>query len=780
MLRGKFLALLAGLTVVLGITVAPASSATAAANPANFNAGDIISDSLFYDGAAMTSAQIQAFLDKKIGKCSSSDCINILRTNISSRPPRVSDTTGNVVCKAFTGGTNLLVSEVIYRSQVACGISAKVILATLQKEQGLVTSKDPSPHNLNFAMGQACPDTAPCDPAFKGIGVQILAGTTQLKTYKAARFGRQPGTHNILYNPSSSCGTKRVEIKNYATAALYNYTPYTPNAAALEKMYGTGNSCSSYGNRNFWRDYTDWFGSTQSNSVGSIDAVTHVLGLDTAGELWAYPTSGKSSWLPRVSLGAPWTGVAKMVAPGDLDGDGHRDLITVTSAGVASLHRGDGALGYEDPIRLSANWSGAVLLTDAGDFNGDGIPDVFTTDSNGALLLWRGTGGAGFRAPMAVGNGWQTVNYIVGAGDISGDGLPDLIGRRAADGALMLYKGNGRGGWLGSVQIGNGWQTMSRINVPGDLNSDGKPDLLGTDTSGKLWMYPSKGGGKFGARVQVGNGMQTLTNFADPGLRANGVRVLPNGVGDVDSDGFRDLVSVASDNQLRLHRGGGNGRILSTQSPGVSIPVGARVFSIGDFNGDGAADLGMIDAAGFLYRLSGNGTGGYAAPVQIGNGWNTLNLVFGGIDFDGDRKMDLIGRDSAGLLKLYRGNGAGGWAETTATQIGNGWNGMTAVFAVGDWDGDRAPDVVARDSAGYLFLCASNGAGGWKGKTQIGNGWGSFSALFSTGDFDRAGGPDIIAAKPDGSLVLYRGTGKGTWGTVSTIGTGFGGQKWVG
>jgi hypothetical protein len=51
-----------------------------------------------------------------------------------------------------------------------------------------------------------------------------------------------------------------VFIENQATAGLYNYTPYTPNDAALNNMYGTGDACSSYGNRNFWRIYTDWFG----------------------------------------------------------------------------------------------------------------------------------------------------------------------------------------------------------------------------------------------------------------------------------------------------------------------------------------------------------------------------------------------------------------------------------------------------------------------------------------------------------------------------------------
>ena len=41
-------------------------------------------------------------------------------------------------------------------------------------------------------------------------------------------------------------------IENRATAALYYYTPFTPNAAALANLGGTGDACLSYGNRNFW------------------------------------------------------------------------------------------------------------------------------------------------------------------------------------------------------------------------------------------------------------------------------------------------------------------------------------------------------------------------------------------------------------------------------------------------------------------------------------------------------------------------------------------------
>jgi len=55
-------------------------------------------------------------------------------------------------------------------------------------------------------------------------------------------------------------------LQNQATAGLYNYTPYQPNQAALNNLYGSGDACSAYGNRNFWRIYIDWFGSPTSTT----------------------------------------------------------------------------------------------------------------------------------------------------------------------------------------------------------------------------------------------------------------------------------------------------------------------------------------------------------------------------------------------------------------------------------------------------------------------------------------------------------------------------------
>lgn len=324
------LALLGSLAVAAPANaVVDASASVAAAAPAavdtavdsgivkaaavvGFNPENIISDSLFYDGKAMTAAEIQSFLDAKIGSCRNGKCLNVLNVSVSSRDAWVSQATGNLVCSALQGGT-MRVSELIYRIQVACGVSAKVILVTLQKEQGLTTSDAPSDWNLQAAMGASCPDTAPCDPAYSGVGPQIVQGVRQIKIYKAGRFAMQPGVNYIGYNPNSACGGTNLNIQNYATAALYNYTPYQPNAASLAAGWGLGDGCSSYGNRNFYNYYTSWFGSTQGDDtanspIGALDVVTAAPGtFRVAG--WAIDPNTSAPIAVHIYVGSVGTAV---------------------------------------------------------------------------------------------------------------------------------------------------------------------------------------------------------------------------------------------------------------------------------------------------------------------------------------------------------------------------------------------------------------------------------------------------------------------------------------
>jgi hypothetical protein len=265
----------AALIGVSAVVAAPVPQVAQAVDGSDFMPGLIIADGLFYDSAAMTESDIQLFLASK-----GSYLANYTST-VASRPAQYSADTGGLICTPFTGGT-LLASTIIYRAQAACGISAKVILVTLQKEQGLITKTAPSQTALDRAMGYACPDTAPCAVNSLGFGNQVFSGARQLHVYKVGRFARQPGLNYIQYHPNADCGGTNVYLQNYATAALYNYTPYQPNAAALANLGGTGDSCSSYGNRNFWRYYNSWFGSTLGNTPYPV-ASPRILGNSTVG-----------------------------------------------------------------------------------------------------------------------------------------------------------------------------------------------------------------------------------------------------------------------------------------------------------------------------------------------------------------------------------------------------------------------------------------------------------------------------------------------------------------
>jgi hypothetical protein len=55
---------------------------------------------------------------------------------------------------------------------------------------------------------------------------------------------------------------------------------------------------------------------------------------------------------------------------------------------------------------------------------------------------------------------------------------------------------------------------------------------------------------------------------------------------------------------------------------------------------------------------------------------------------------------------------------------------MTAVMSPGDFTGDRASDLLARDVNGYLWLYPGDGTGSWLSRTCFGSGWNAMNALF--------------------------------------------------
>ncbi|WP_293695759.1 hypothetical protein [uncultured Agrococcus sp.] len=242
-----------------------------AADASDFDAGYIISDENFYNGSAMTSAsQVQSFLESKNPGCKTGQtCI----LNYTEPTPTMA---ASLYCDRLEGRDNESAASIIQRVGEACNISQEALIVLIEKEQSLVSLQNPAPWRFESATGYGCPDTAPCDAGFGGFFTQMYYGARAYQYYKEhpTQFRHQPNAWNsVLYNPSSSCGSSQVFIQNYATAGLYNYTPYQPNQAAMNNLYGTGDTCSSYGNRNFWRMYTDWFGDPTGSSLGTGDVV---------------------------------------------------------------------------------------------------------------------------------------------------------------------------------------------------------------------------------------------------------------------------------------------------------------------------------------------------------------------------------------------------------------------------------------------------------------------------------------------------------------------------
>lgn len=362
----------------------------AALSPSEFDAGLIISDENFYDRAAMSESQIQAFLESK------GSVLATYRASVSSRGTDTSWRTGNVICTPFTGGDNLLASTIIYRAQSACNISARVLLVTLQKEQSLITRSSATDAIFRKAMGYGCPDTDVCDSAYYGFGNQVYQAANQLHNYSVGRFARQPGVHTILWHPDASCGSSTFEIRNYATAALYNYTPYRPNAAALNNMPGIGDSCSSYGNRNFWYFYYTWFGSPVSVSgTAEIEAAYAASG-GTSGPLGALVGARPCP----VSLSACWNEYERGYIGWSRGGGAH----LVTDASILASYQGRGGPGGALGVPLGPASSFATS-------NGDGTAQNFQggylySSSAGVFLVAPNTSAASL---------WVTTGWIRGS-----------------------------------------------------------------------------------------------------------------------------------------------------------------------------------------------------------------------------------------------------------------------------------------------------------------------------------------------------------------------------
>jgi Bacterial Ig-like domain (group 3)/FG-GAP-like repeat len=328
----------------------------------------------------------------------------------------------------------------------------------------------------------------------------------------------------------------------------------------------------------------------------------------------------------------------------DVNGDQIPDLLVINcSAPTASDYcgKGPGLIGvllgngdgtFQPVVTYRSGGSQAASLAVA-DLNGDGIPDIVVANqcktsgcsAVGGVSILFGKKGGTFRAQKVISSDGASKVLI---GDLNGDGKPDLViptgGNNSGAAQVEVLLGNGDGTFQpGTFYYAPG--ILSPVDaVLADLNRDGKLDIVisgGTaQTKNKVTVLLGNGDGTF----------RTGTAFS-PG----GTFMVHSAVADITGDGKPDIVSAActaqcvnADGTLQLRVGQGNGLFPNFLTFDTGS-LGATGVAIGDLNGDLKPDVAVISFWGNTVSIFLNDSDPYAFPTETSLNSNFSPSVYG-------------------------------------------------------------------------------------------------------------------------------------------------------
>jgi hypothetical protein len=441
----------------------------------------------------------------------------------------------------------------------------------------------------------------------------------------------------------------------------------------------------------------------------------HVLDLVCAG--FGLPTSsiailkgnGDGTFQSAILSNLPaTTSILHIAAIGDINNDGHPDVIvTDTPNSVVFPLLGDGT-GHFNPAPIVASGASPVLGK-LYDLNGDGNLDLLVQGNDGYSLIYLGKGDGTF----ATGTAFKGFTTVV-LGDIDGDTHPDLIG--GGGGQLTILHGNPDGTFNPSPIVstnfisGNnpksGFANYIAPLALIDLNGDGIPDLVAYATDG-LTVFLGQPGLKFGPASHY------------PVARDFFGGEDPNDLVDINGDGYLDFIA-AGPNGIYIIYGRGDGTFSSAAVTEFGSIVAYATMA--DFNKDGILDLVTTGDPKLHIRLGkGDGTFGPLADLPGGAGvdFTTPNaeqyahIVHG--DFNGDGKQDVvaIGSPTFGTYVpyLFVGHGDGTFDAPIATSIISRPSVDASPMSVVDINKDGRDDIVTFDVAkATIYLAQANGS----------------------------------------------------------------------
>ncbi|MEV4942945.1 FG-GAP repeat domain-containing protein [Streptomyces zaomyceticus] len=162
-----------------------------------------------------------------------------------------------------------------------------------------------------------------------------------------------------------------------------------------------------------------WSGIDQIAGPGDLngDGTGDFVARDRSGVLWLYRSNYDGTALhARLKVGSGWGAYNRIVGSGDVTGDGLNDLVARAKDGTLYLYQGTGQAGYpfKPRVKIGGGWNVYPKIVAPGDITGDGKADLLAVNSGGELFRYSATGEAGtpFKPRVSIGRGYQIYNGL--------------------------------------------------------------------------------------------------------------------------------------------------------------------------------------------------------------------------------------------------------------------------------------------------------------------------------------------------------------------------------